>query len=413
MSSKSFQNASTLNNFGPSDSFEQIPQYPQAAKGQATRIVAGPGSIQTKTEGSSSSYVTQLNPVDMTQLWTNAVTPAFGPAPVGVNWVANKAIQTTVGPSANALVAGVFSEISSYKPNNGESISIVGMSKALADRNPSGTGSGADLWGGWFLANNNGWNANLIGIEANCNNQYANFMESSDPLYNDPTSLSFGIQVYPDWSNYHSTRAISIRPQQNENGRHGWSTGILVTGYVDHGLFIDSQEVWRDPQVPPATPSDPATPVGITFGSTAPRKIAFWSGTSTAWAINVEGDFLLFRQNDSNWFMGLNKTTRNVHLVNNYFRFDTAGRFNIGGSGSGFVVGNLTGEGLTLSTSPTCEHPLAMVKSVPALTIAPGANVAVLRWQAGTNAGTLKLVAFAGTSTTGVTVVDNVGAGNS
>ena len=410
MSSKSFQNASTLNNFGPSDSFEQIPQYPQAVKGQATRIKAGPGSIQTKTDGSSSSYSTQKNPVDMTQLWTNANNTGVD---LTYNWVANKAIQTTIGSDARAQIAGIFSETSTYGPNNGEAISIVGMTKALADRNPSGTGSGGDLWGAWFLANNNGWNANLIGIEVNCNNQYANWMESSDPVNNDPSSISLGIQVFPDWSNYHSTRAISIRPQENENGRHGYSTGILVTGYIDHGLFIDSKEQWRDPQVIPATPSVPAEPVGITFGSVASRKIAFWSGTSTAWAINVESDFLLFRQDASNWFLGMNKTTRNVHLVNNNFRFDTVGRMNIGGSSSGFVVGNITGEGLTISTSPTTQHPLAMTRSVVALSTAPGTDVAVLRWQSGTNAGTLKLVAFAGTSTTGVTVVDNVGTGNS
>lgn len=410
MSSKSFQNVNTLNNFGPSDPFEQIPQYPQAVKGQATRIKAGPGSIQTKTDGSSSSYSTQKNPVDMTQLWTNANNTGTD---LTYNWVANKAIQTTIGSDARAQIAGVFSETSTYGPNNGEAISIVGMTKALADRNPSGTGSGGDLWGAWFLANNNGWNANLIGIEVNCNNQYANWMEASDPVNNDPSSISFGIQIFPDWSNYHSTRAISIRPQENENGRHGYSTGILVTGYIDHGLFIDSKEQWRDPQVPPATPSVPAQPVGITFGSVASRKIAFWSGTSTAWAINVESDFLLFRQDESNWFLGMNKTTKNVHLVNNNFRFDTAGRLNLGGAGSGFVVGNLTGEGLTISTAPTAQHPFAMTKTSAALSTAPGPNVAVLRWQSGTNAGTLKLVAFAGTSTTGVTVVDNVGTGNS
>jgi len=43
---------------------------------------------------------------------------------------------------------------------------------------------------------------------------------------------------------------------------------------------------------------------------------------------------------------------------------------------------------------------------------APGRGRGMLRWEAGTNAGTLKLVAYAGTSTTGVTVVDNVGSGN-
>lgn len=43
---------------------------------------------------------------------------------------------------------------------------------------------------------------------------------------------------------------------------------------------------------------------------------------------------------------------------------------------------------------------------------APGANIGMFRWEPGTLAGTLKLVGYAGTSTTGITIVDNVGAGN-
>jgi hypothetical protein len=43
---------------------------------------------------------------------------------------------------------------------------------------------------------------------------------------------------------------------------------------------------------------------------------------------------------------------------------------------------------------------------------APGASNGMLRWEPGTNAGTLKLVAYAGTSTAGTTVLDNIGAGN-
>ena len=45
--------------------------------------------------------------------------------------------------------------------------------------------------------------------------------------------------------------------------------------------------------------------------------------------------------------------------------------------------------------------------------VAPGDGLGMLRWEVGTNAGTLKLVAYSGTSTTGVTIVDNVGSGNS
>lgn len=42
---------------------------------------------------------------------------------------------------------------------------------------------------------------------------------------------------------------------------------------------------------------------------------------------------------------------------------------------------------------------------------APGAGTAKVSWVAGTNAGSCKLISYAGTSTTAVTIVDNVGAG--
>ena len=116
----------------------------------------------------------------------------------------------------------------------------------------------------------------------------------------------------------------------------------------------------------------------------------------------------MFRGDYLNWYFAMKDSDKNLYLINNKFRFDTNGRLNVGGNGS---IGNATGVGLTVQGDN--EHPLAISRSATALSTAPGANVAVLRWQSGTNAGTLKLVAFAGTSTTGVTVVDNVGTGNS
>lgn len=44
--------------------------------------------------------------------------------------------------------------------------------------------------------------------------------------------------------------------------------------------------------------------------------------------------------------------------------------------------------------------------------VAPGADKALLRVEAGTTAGTLKIVAYAGTSTVGVTIADNIGTGS-
>jgi hypothetical protein len=402
MSSKSFQNASTLNNFGPSDSFEQIPEYPQTFKAQATRIEPGAGSIQTKTEGSSSSYSTQTNPVDMTQLWTNAVV-----SPIGTNWVANKAIQTTVGPASNALIAGLFSETATYNPGVGEAIGIVGMSRALADR--TGSVTQFDAWGGWMIGTNNGWRANVAGLEVNATNQYANWLDNTNPVGSYPANFAIGLQIYPDWSTFHNTRAISITPAANypadPTNQVGWGVGILVSGYVQSGLFIDSNVLWQNPEAKTVA----ADPVGITFGHLTSRKMAFnLANGDTRFQLNVEGDYLMFRGDYLNWYFAMKDSDKNLYLINNKFRFDTNGRLNVGGNGS---IGNATGTGVTVQGDN--QHPLAISRSGTALSTAPGANVGVLRWQSGTNAGTLKLVAFAGTSTTGVTVVDNVGAGNS
>lgn len=75
--------------------------------------------------------------------------------------------------------------------------------------------------------------------------------------------------------------------------------------------------------------------------------------------------------------------------------------------------GTLVVPGLTLGNKFLIDAnvtlPFVMKKNTQAAT-APGAGYAVLRWEAGSGAGTAKLVGYAGTSNTGVTIVDNVGA---
>jgi len=85
------------------------------------------------------------------------------------------------------------------------------------------------------------------------------------------------------------------------------------------------------------------------------------------------------------------------------------------GSGSSDPgIGNqqLTGRiGLGSTTLPVGQAgDIAQIKETDAAA-APGAGYAVLKWVAGTNSGTGKLICYAGTSTTPVTIVDNVGAG--
>lgn len=87
-----------------------------------------------------------------------------------------------------------------------------------------------------------------------------------------------------------------------------------------------------------------------------------------------------------------------------YINFFSSGNSNpdariIATGGTGNFDGNLTLYGN-----------FQMQKATTAAT-APTANTARLRFEPGTNTGTAKLVAYAGTSATGVTIMDNIGAG--
>ncbi len=70
--------------------------------------------------------------------------------------------------------------------------------------------------------------------------------------------------------------------------------------------------------------------------------------------------------------------------------------------------GGPVGFGLTTGTGNTGE---IMLPKISASGSAPGAAVLKLAAVAGTNAGTCKIIAYAGTSTTPTTLVDNVGSG--
>lgn len=76
------------------------------------------------------------------------------------------------------------------------------------------------------------------------------------------------------------------------------------------------------------------------------------------------------------------------------------------------TLGNITpttvqvgGSGATMSTGELGFN------KISASGTAPGAGFAKMEWVAGTNANTGKLIAYAGTSTTPVTIIDNVGGG--
>lgn len=81
-------------------------------------------------------------------------------------------------------------------------------------------------------------------------------------------------------------------------------------------------------------------------------------------------------------------------------------------AGGGVSVGSplSVSGGFTAATTASFQSNTKWTK-IAAATVAPGAGLGDIRMVPGTNAGTCKFVAAAGTSTTAVTIVDNVGSG--
>lgn len=343
----------------------------------ASEIQGDYGIGSSITYGSPDAPFTGNDPVRRSQLFT-----AVNHDPATTPWVVQEAIQTVILPEADEKFTSQLIELFSYAPNKFEHIGQVIHVHGSANRDPNGGGSGGDLWASWLRVSNDGNLVHGIALEANTRNTYDNWLEAADPTLTDPEHFMFGAQLYPDWSTKHSTRALSIRPRPADpaNGLQspvGFGTGILVTGYVDHGIYIDSDVQHRDP----GAWSDLAEPVGITFGHHTSKKMRFRRDLSNGWDLNIEGPYLLFRNNENDWFIGMNNDTGRTHFNNGKFTMDNDGN-------------------------------LGMSKTTNALTAAPGAGKLTLRVEQGTNAGTLKIVAYAGTSTTGVVIANNIGAGN-
>lgn len=89
-------------------------------------------------------------------------------------------------------------------------------------------------------------------------------------------------------------------------------------------------------------------------------------------------------------------------------QFQSTQNFVIGTAGDVRALRTVTSGTQTLGNLASGAFASAKV-TAPGL--APGAGIAALYWVAGTTAGTAKLIAYAGTSTTPVTLMDNVGAG--
>lgn len=317
-------------------------------------------------------------------------------------WVVQEAIQTVIGSNANEKIASSFKEMFSYHPGHLEHITSVNVNNAMAE--PDGVLDNGMLWAQWNIVKNNGFNSNGIAQEVNVRNTKDNWYDVADPLTSVPQHFMYCEQIYPDWSTKHSTRGISIQSGSAALGEPiGFSTGLLVSGFVDRGVYIDTNIAYRDP----VTHLDPSNPIGLVFGSNLQNLIVVKdSPTTNGWFINKESDYLLFRKDGSNWFMAMDKTTDDVYFCNKMFSVKKTGRMVIGANQE---PSGITGYGLTISED--AKHPLTLKVSTGAGGGA-GAGYGTLRFQAGTTPGTLMLCAYSGTSDVGVVIADNIGGGN-
>lgn len=150
-----------------------------------------------------------------------------------------------------------------------------------------------------------------------------------------------------------------------------------------------------------------ATTHGIAFNQSSAGVVGFLSDNLTAIIINYT-----FRSGTLGWATGINsapdtalaRNAAGIVEVNN----GTPGTFR------DLTKRNDISSGYTMigsSTAATLSAGEQGMTKITASGTAPGAGSAKFEWTAGTNAGSCKLISYAGTSTTPVTIVDNVGSG--
>lgn len=351
-------------------------------------------------DGVPGDYKTDEEPTIRTQMFTNLAREESQP------WAASVIHQAVVGASAEEKVCTTLNEIFSYAVGHLEHIATINVAHARADSDTSPTGA---VWGEWSIALNHGFVSSLIGMEANFRNTTDNYYDSNDPIGDgEPARYCIGVQIFPDWSTKHGTRGLSIEPSSLQLGEPvGFSTGALITGFVDRGIYIDTNIQYKDP----VTHLQAADPADIVFGFYNPSKLVFRNSkteigtelrkvdTSLIWYNRV--------RNLTDYFLAFDESTGNVVTPNGKGILKNNGRIVVGDTTD---TSNGTSQpGITIKDANLL--PLVIERSTSGST-APGKNYGCLKFLPGTNAGTLKLVAFAGTSNTGVTIIDNVGAGN-
>lgn len=258
-----------------------------------------------------------------------------------------------ISNSYNDSTAGNIFQRASHLVQTGTAPGVAVFGQAL------GSGANSSVWGGNFVGYSNNATASGRGVEVNYGVLVAG-------------GTAYGVIIAASGANP-VNRALSIQTN---------TPGAKAT----QGLYF-----------PVIAGNSPLATTGTMFGSdamTVASGLDLSNVTATVAAISVNNDAAI---------AGYNQARTNLRLI---AKISTADDVVLGDT----ALNNLTAV-MPFLIQGNFARPFRQSRSTTAVT-APGSGIGLLRWENGTNAGTLKLVGYSGTSTTGVTIIDNVGAGN-
>jgi hypothetical protein len=231
--------------------------------------------------------------------------------------IASNQFQSTLGAGAvfNSYYEAMSVTVIDNYPNNGDHIGICSTVAATHDRYKTGNGTTGDLWAFLGYVQNNGKNTNGIAMELNPENSNPNNDYSDNFPIGMPNHFMVGIQLYPEDiypvnTANHVSRGINIIPSYATNA--GWHTGINIQGFVDNGLFLDSQITGIRPQS-----SDTPEKNAICFGQHLTNLFLMQRANSTGnWKFMApaDGSYLSFQSN----VVGAIRTVRVASAGNGY-----------------------------------------------------------------------------------------------
>jgi hypothetical protein len=196
------------------------------------------------------------------------------------------------------------------------------------------------------------------------------------------------------------------------------STGLQITGNSTAGgsVVLDAIGTTANITINRINGSA-ASPTAITSAQTISNNVS-GGYDSSAIGVGVElqaKSINAWTTSDHSAYLGIFTVAGTTTTLSEKVRFQGSGGVTVGngviatdpGASNLLVGGNIA----IKATGQTLAAGELGMGEITASGSAPGASSAKMEWVTGTNANTCKLIAYAGTSSTPVTIVDNVGAG--